>query len=117
MHFTERYFTSLLYQAGDNIMDLTRLDLPTLTQLQQKLNKEINKRKSQEKKRMIERFQHEASEYGFTLHELFGEDVIDLNVKYRHPDDPKFTWSGRGRKPRWIVDWEKSGGTLSQLAV
>lgn len=36
--------------------------------------------------------------------------------KYRHPTDPKKTWSGRGRKPDWIKEAEEKG-TLEKLAI
>ena len=36
--------------------------------------------------------------------------------KYRHPDDPKVTWSGRGRKPQWVKDAEAQGA-LERLAI
>lgn len=36
--------------------------------------------------------------------------------KYRHPSDPKKTWSGRGRKPQWVKEAEEAG-TLDKLAI
>lgn len=38
-------------------------------------------------------------------------------VRYRHPDNPSLTWTGRGRKPAWVVEWLDNGGTLDQLEV
>jgi len=41
-----------------------------------------------------------------------------VKVKYRHPDNPLVaTWTGRGRKPRWVVEWlEKNNDkTLDDL--
>ena len=46
----------------------------------------------------------EASE--FTFDEVAAS--LSLNtapgkkVRFRHPDDPSLTWSGRGRRPDWI---------------
>jgi len=28
----------------------------------------------------------------------------DTVVKFTHPDDPKKTWSGKGRKPAWVSE-------------
>ncbi|WP_337881835.1 ribosome modulation factor [Chromobacterium haemolyticum] len=36
-------------------------------------------------------------------------------VRYQHPDDPRMTWTGRGRKPAWVQAWLDAGGTLEQL--
>jgi len=32
-----------------------------------------------------------------------------IDVKFRHPEDAGKVWTGRGRKPGWIVDLEQSG--------
>ncbi|MGD9669921.1 MAG: H-NS family nucleoid-associated regulatory protein [Hyphomicrobiaceae bacterium] len=38
-------------------------------------------------------------------------------VKYRNPKDSSQTWSGRGRKPNWLVDAVKKGAKLESFAV
>jgi len=30
-------------------------------------------------------------------------------VKYRHPDHPELTWSGRGREPKWLEEAREEG--------
>jgi len=37
--------------------------------------------------------------------------------KYRNSVDPKLTWSGKGRKPEWVVTYLGNGGTLDQLLI
>ena len=37
--------------------------------------------------------------------------------KYRDPENPKVTWSGRGRTPKWVADALAGGATLADLAV
>ncbi|MFW6312537.1 MAG: H-NS family nucleoid-associated regulatory protein, partial [Spirochaetota bacterium] len=34
---------------------------------------------------------------------------------YQHPEDPSTTWSGRGRKPGWILEWIESGKAVEEL--
>lgn len=29
---------------------------------------------------------------------------------YRHPDNPAITWTGRGRRPRWMTELEEEQG-------
>jgi len=37
-------------------------------------------------------------------------------VKYRHPEFPDLSWSGRGKKPKWVEAWlQTAGQTLEQL--
>ncbi|WP_354540899.1 H-NS histone family protein [Roseovarius sp. MBR-6] len=38
-------------------------------------------------------------------------------AKYRHPENPALTWSGRGRKPQWFVEALDAGNTASDLAA
>jgi DNA-binding protein H-NS len=38
--------------------------------------------------------------------------------KYRHPEDPSQTWSGRGKRPLWLVALlKKRGVTLDDLLI
>ncbi len=37
--------------------------------------------------------------------------------KYRNPDEPSETWSGRGKQPRWLVSALKSGKTIADFEI
>ena len=37
--------------------------------------------------------------------------------KYRNPDVPTETWSGRGKQPRWIAARLRSGKILDDFAI
>lgn len=37
--------------------------------------------------------------------------------KYANPANPTMTWTGRGRKPQWVLDWIAGGGSLGDLLV
>lgn len=36
-------------------------------------------------------------------------------TRYRHPDNANQTWTGRGRKPTWVVEWLENGGSMDDL--
>lgn len=38
-------------------------------------------------------------------------------VRFRNPDDPMQTWTGRGKQPRWVADWAQGGKSLDALRV
>lgn len=38
-------------------------------------------------------------------------------AKFRDPENPKLTWSGRGPRPRWMVARIESGMTVDALRV
>jgi DNA-binding protein H-NS len=50
---------------------------------------------------------------GFDMHELFGKGSGKARgkvaVKYRDPQNPENTWTGRGRMPRWMAAAVKGG--------
>jgi len=61
-----------------------------------------------------------ARDMGFSLDELLTtqKKAGKKNPpKYRNPEDPRQTWSGRGRQPGWIKDALASGKSLDQLAI
>ena len=35
--------------------------------------------------------------------------------RYRNPENPEQTWSGRGRRPRWVHEAEAAGRSLDDL--
>jgi DNA-binding protein H-NS len=40
-----------------------------------------------------------------------------VHPKYRNPDRPSETWSGRGKQPRWIGAQLKSGKKVDDLLI
>jgi len=62
-----------------------------------------------------------ARDLGYSLAELVGTEVkatrAPAAAKYRHPENPALTWSGRGRKPRWFLDALAAGNTAAELAI
>nr|WP_237168693.1 H-NS histone family protein [Paracoccus shandongensis] len=37
--------------------------------------------------------------------------------KYRHPENPDLTWTGRGRKPGWIGEALEAGKSLDDFVI
>jgi DNA-binding protein H-NS len=74
------------------------------------------------KKRDRERFraQEVAAPYGTTVDEFFaprGTRRERAKLTYRNPENPKQTWSGRGKQPSWVKEALKSGVTIEALQV
>ena len=42
---------------------------------------------------------------------------IVVAAKYRNPENPSETWSGRGHQPRWVQTQLASGRTLADLTI
>jgi DNA-binding protein H-NS len=62
-----------------------------------------------------------AKAAGFlTLEELIAAQPAKrarTEAKYRHPENPKLTWTGRGRKPSWIAEALEAGKSLDDVAI
>jgi len=109
-------------------MDISKLTTKELEALLKRLPKEINKRKQQEKSKLVDHITQIASERGYTLKDLIGKAPPSAKskkarrrkpvpVKYRHPEQVDLTWTGRGRKPHWVTKWLDEGKRLEMLAV
>jgi DNA-binding protein H-NS len=49
-------------------------------------------------------------EHGFEMSDLFGRGRKgSVAAKYRDPQNPENTWTGRGRMPRWMVAATRGG--------
>lgn len=40
-----------------------------------------------------------------------------VEAKYRNPNDPSQTWSGRGRKPNWLTERLAAGATMDEFVI
>lgn len=105
------------------MVDISNLTFAELNQLQTQITNEIAKRRLDEKKRLASEFKRLANESGLDLEEIMGQATAGKAVKvtgqakYANPQDKSLTWTGRGRKPQWVVDFLASGGDLEQLAI
>ncbi|MCL2021262.1 MAG: H-NS histone family protein [Betaproteobacteria bacterium] len=105
-------------------MDISQLSLMELKSLERQIPREIRRRAAEEKSNVRRKLEKLAQENGFTLAELMeaGRSITRKSsgkgvAKYRHPQLANLSWSGRGRKPRWVESWLTDGGKLEQLAV
>jgi len=84
---------------------LAKMSLKELQKLENSLATAIARRRSEEKMAVKNKLSEIAQQAGFTVSELFGRRGKRGSsiVKYRHPQDPSLTWTGRGRKPNWLA--------------
>lgn len=108
------------------MIDLESLSLPELRTLRAQVEQAI-RRKGSATQRLIKRMQKMADDQGISLNELIsiagGSSSIPTTsrsgaaIKYRNPVNPSQGWTGRGRKPGWVVEYLANGGTLDKLAL
>jgi DNA-binding protein H-NS len=105
-------------------MDLSNLTIAQLRDLQQQIPAEIKRRQSKEKQNAVKELRAAAKALGFELEELVGGAVAKaksagtkVKAKYRHPKDASLEWTGRGRQPKWVVEFLAKGGKIEALAI
>lgn len=62
-----------------------------------------------EVKRLIAEFRFSAAECGFSSVENRKAARKEVVVKFRHPNNPSLTWTGRGKTPKWLSEEEAQG--------
>lgn len=59
--------------------------------------------------------------FGFNLEDVLSEGNIKkkpkVAPKYAHPENPELTWTGRGRKPKWVEAALASGKCMKDLEL
>lgn len=103
-------------------VDLSKLSIEELETLVRDAQAEIVARKEAERERVLQQVRELAASIGMSVEELLrlqksGRGTGTVEAKYRHPENPELTWSGRGKRPQWVTDALASGKTLEDLAV
>ena len=103
------------------INSLDKLSYAELQNLQKRVEGAMVERKTTEAREVKEKLQALAEKSGFSLAELFGGKRGGKRgpaaVKYRNRKDTSQTWTGRGRKPNWLVDAVKKGAKIDSFSV
>jgi DNA-binding protein H-NS len=103
-------------------INVDKMNLKELVALEGKLQGAIIEARVRERSDVKKKLAELAETSGFSLSELFG-DVRNGKkkpvgvAKYANPDDKGDTWTGRGRKPNWLVTRLKKGAKLSDFEL
>ncbi len=102
-------------------IDLSSLTLDELKKLQKDVNKAVETYEDRRKQEARAAVEAKAREMGFSLSELTdgsGKKGKTPNPpKFRHPENPSLTWSGRGRQPAWIKEALENGTSLDDFLI
>ena len=104
-----------------------------------KIEKAIASKEGRERKKAIAEMRAAAKRAGFEVQDLLSDlgvpgtaangagrtgkkaaakrGPIKVAPKYRNPDDPSVTWSGRGRKPKWVEAHLAEHGNLDAVTI
>lgn len=108
-------------------MDLKDMTRAELAKLRDDVDKALKNAEVRELRAARKAAEQAAGEYGYTLAQLAtaeppvktrgnkGKAAKPGKPKYRNPENPKQTWTGKGRRPAWFaaaIDAGKSAGDL-----
>lgn len=114
------------------IESLSARELTTLINQAKKRKEVLVKRKSPASVRA--KVNRLLKEEGYTVEELFGtgggaarparaskktagRKTAKVAPKYRNPANPKETWTGRGRQPRWLTAYTDQGRSRDDFLI
>jgi DNA-binding protein H-NS len=99
---------------------LDKMTYAELLKLQERVGAAIADKRVEDAAATKEQLRAMAEKAGFSLSELFGKrgpKKGSAGVKYRNPKDSSQTWTGRGRKPNWLVDALKKGAKIESFNI
>ncbi len=99
------------------IPDISKLSFSELRMLRSEVDRRMAELQEREKHRLAGEWRKEAAEIGVRAEEILQIKKRKIPPKYRNPENPRQTWAGRGKKPRWVVAHEKAGGDKEDLRI
>lgn len=122
-------------------LDLKTYNRRQLEKLRADVDKALERLAEVDKKEALKAAEKAARAHGFSLEELTGGKPDDTAAspaakkarraksakasdgrakvapKYRNPNNPDETWTGRGRAPKWVEAHLAAGGSKDDLAI
>lgn len=100
------------------------MDLDALKEMRKTINRAISGYETRKRKEALSALEQAAKEHGFKLSDLVADQKpgkgrryseAEAEAAYVNPENPDETWSGRGRRPRWVNDALAAGRALEEL--
>lgn len=101
-------------------INLDRMSIKDLVKLQADIEGALAAKRIEEKDAVKAKIAALAAEAGFSVGDLFGGRGGKRGkaaAKYRNPDNAEETWTGRGRKPNWMVALLKKGAKMDKFLI
>jgi DNA-binding protein H-NS len=104
-------------------VDLGDYSINDLHKLAERVQKEIQSKEQAQILELRKRMEEMAGQLGMTPEDVLTYDArkktskTPSKVKYRNPANPEQTWTGRGKRPRWLQQALTQGAKLEEFAV
>lgn len=112
---------NVYHELDDAMKDLDAMSLDELKSLQKDVAKAIEGYEKRQRAIAMAEAEKAARQHGFSLAELTAMKAGGAKQKnppkYVHPENPEMTWTGRGRKPKWINEALEKGKSLDDFLI
>lgn len=103
-------------------VNVDRLSLKEINDLEAKIAKAKAAARDKARADLKDRIDRLVDGSGFTIAELYGFTTRGRGrsksaAKYANPENKSETWTGRGRKPNWLVARLKKGAKIEDFAL
>lgn len=102
-------------------INVDKLNLKELMDLEVKVKKAIASAQSREKDEFLADVKALAAKRGIAFGDVFGGGRGGkggkVAIKYRNRDNPSETWTGRGRQPKWLAAALKKGAKIQDFLI
>ena len=108
-------------------IQLDQLSLPELQALSSGLQKEFKAREASIYKDARAEVREIERKYGLTIEDILSgkkkssatssETKSPVAAKYRNPENTEQTWTGRGKKPKWVESALAQGKSIEEFLV
>jgi len=105
-----------------SILDYDKFDRPQLLEIMKEIPIELKSRDKTMRQELRKRVQKMVEEAGYSIDDVMSTSKASAPKKkappkYRNPEDDSSTWTGRGRKPLWVLAALESGKSLDDLLI
>jgi DNA-binding protein H-NS len=103
-------------------VNVDRMSLKEINDLEAKIAKAKSAAREKAKSDLKDRIDRLVEGSGFSIAELYGfasrgRGRSKSAAKYANPENKSETWTGRGRKPNWLVARLKKGAKMEDFAI
>lgn len=103
-------------------VNIDKLSLKELVDLEGRVQKAISAARERERGEIKQKVEALVTGAGFSLGELFGgrgapRGGKNTSAKFINPENRNETWTGRGRKPNWLVAKLAKGASLDDFSA
>ena len=117
--YNKHFYTEAIMK-NNNPIDLENLDVEQLRAITENAQQLIDQKQHQRLYDAYMQFEQIAEDADSSIDEILkaGEKLEKKrSIKYRNTDNSEETWTGRGRKPTWLVEALAAGHELNEFAI